>query len=75
MKKKWARPVLIVLVRGTSAESVLVGCKAMSVGASSQVTDGQCNGLICWTTHGPPYPIDYVPHSHCTGSCNADAPS
>jgi hypothetical protein len=39
---KWARPELVVLVRGRAEESVLLGCKLDGAGEGSEFVAGGC---------------------------------
>lgn len=49
-KKKWAKPMLIVLVRGRLEEAALTGCKDVSSGWSQDGANSACywsGGMSC----------------------------
>jgi hypothetical protein len=47
MKKEWKTPQLVVVVRGSAEEKVLMGCKLPAgMAALPQLNDMSCLGLI-----------------------------
>ena len=55
--KKWVRPVLTVLLRGGTAEAVLVACKGDGFGGAAGTLQGECITCVdypnCFTCGGP----------------------
>lgn len=45
-KKKWKKPLLTILVRSKPEETVLAGCKNVSVGSSLVMTAGMCAMIL-----------------------------
>ncbi len=69
MREKWEKPELIVLVRGSAGEAVLLGCKLKHSGSGPGAQDGSCK-----------YPPGYVkdpdePEEICNVCCRCSSTS
>lgn len=71
-KKKWARPVLVVLVRENATAGVLIGCKRLVPGGGGQAISATASmGNSCSYYRYGITPAD----PDCYNYCNANVPS